>query len=166
MDSMVSLTDESLAPPKRKATVIDKNQKLSQSRQAVEFLILGFCKSFDFETPMEAAHFLAEVPTKQPDGRVVTTSDYMECLQDIGNFQKINSFLSLLETNLTCLVQLLERENDISMYLGKQPKADLAVADLTESQSEANPATSPERPSPETASLNITMNLLTLGLSK
>ena len=145
---------------------IDQNQMLSQSKHGVEFLIVGCCKSFDFNDPKLAAHFLAEFNQVQPDGTSVATSDYMACLQDITNFQKINNFLSQFETNVKYLIQLLEQENDISMYIGKKQKSRQFVDCLSESQSDLQIPSSPDKPSAESSSLYIILNLLTLGLSK
>lgn len=79
---------------------------------------MAICKSFDIYDPVEAAHFIAEVEVVDEYGATVAQSSYTKHLQDASNYEKINTFLNLLQTNLKYLIQLLEQENDLSMYLG------------------------------------------------
>ena len=79
---------------------------------------MAICKSFDIYDPVEAAHFIAEVEVVDAFGATVTQSNYTKQLQDVNNYEKINTLLNLLQTNLKYLIQLLEQENDLSMYLG------------------------------------------------
>jgi len=61
---------------------------------------MAICKCFDFNSPVDAAVFIAEVDIETDGGEVMVTSNYSQCLQDFHNFQRINAFLSLLQTNL------------------------------------------------------------------
>ena len=103
--------------PFRRQTIYDQNWKLNQCHHALEFIIVGYCKSFDFQNPLQVAHFVAEYDVQRDDGSSYSTSSYINCLQEMENFSKINNFLSILQTNLKHLIHLLEQENDVSFYI-------------------------------------------------
>jgi hypothetical protein len=51
---------DSVKKVSRGQAAYDQSWKLNQCQQALEFIIVAYCKSFDFQTPLQAAHFVAE----------------------------------------------------------------------------------------------------------
>jgi hypothetical protein len=65
---------------------LDCKKLLSECNQSLEFIIVAFCRAFNFNKPALAAKFMA--------GGL--NSQYAASLEEISNFKKINEFLSLL----------------------------------------------------------------------
>ena len=118
---------------------------LSQCKQSLEFIIVALCQAFSFAHPRDAAKFISS----GPDSARPELTSYSLSLQDTNNFNRINRFLNLLQSNLNHLKRILTIELDISQVALDSP---IFPSDSKEQY--------------EDTSLFIVMNLLILGLSQ
>jgi hypothetical protein len=78
---------------------------LSTCKSSLEFIVTSLCQAFKFKHSSDAVLFLQ---FQQHEDR----SKYCIALRDINNFSKINTFISVLQTNLKTLITIMETENN------------------------------------------------------
>ena len=91
---------------------------IKECKNTMEFLVIAMCKAFEFKEVHEAANFASFNSVLG-----VQSSDYARSLEKYENFSKINTFLSILQTNLEKLMLILDNEYeqvDLSSPSSKQ----------------------------------------------
>lgn len=100
--SLIIVKDNSRSQTRFNLDLLVKGKLLSECENSLEFILVSFCRAFEFQNGRQAFGFVSGV----------LNSQYAQCFKDMSNFPKINQFLSLVFTNLKTLIRILEQEND------------------------------------------------------
>lgn len=113
--SLTFLTKETTKLLVKKISKLKKDMPIKECKNTMEFLVIAMCKAFKFKEVQQAVNFAAFDSVLG-----VASSDYALSLEKFENFSNINTFLSILQTNLEKLMLILDNEYEGVNHSAKQ----------------------------------------------